>query len=108
MSETILFSKSMKMSSNEAPWYRKRVTGVKLQRYWQVAVGATILFGAVVVPAGFSYWTDVIQQQKKSSMYNKDDMQRLVLERRQDFRRILKDCEAKNDSNTSQSSNRER
>lgn len=81
------------MSANEVPWYRKRVMGVKLERYWQVAVGATILFGAVIAPTGFNYWTEVIQRQKRISTHSKEDMQRQVLERRQDYRRMLKDPE---------------
>lgn len=47
-------------AGNNIPWYKKKLRGAQLQKYWQVAAGFTILLGFVVVPT----WAEILQARK--------------------------------------------
>ncbi len=76
--------------------FRKSFHGVSGQRMLQVGVGVSLLIGFVMVPTSLNYWTDVIQSQRNvvPAVESNLVLQKMVHEKRQEYRRQLQDKES--------------
>lgn len=79
------------------PWYRKPLVGASGQRLLQLGVGTSLLIGFVFVPTAFNYCTDLIHEQRNvvPALESNLALQKIVHEKRQEFRRQVKDIDKK-------------
>lgn len=81
------------MSASSNPWYKRQYYGAKAQRMWQAGIATGVLLTMVIIPTWFEYWMGVQKSNhtKTIESSNAIDMQRMVFDKRMEFRKQLKE-----------------